>query len=162
MKKYLVILFLLTLTFSVNAQVKLISLNELQQRFTKGKDTTYVVNFWATWCGPCVKELPHFENLKTEYFKKPVKVILLSMDFKSKLNSAVIPFVKKHKLKSEVYVINEPNQQTFISNVDKKWSGALPSTLIVKNNMRSFFEKEFTNIELEDLVKNIVHGDYKP
>ncbi|MFA6276732.1 MAG: TlpA disulfide reductase family protein [Pedobacter sp.] len=160
--KYLLILFLLTLTFAVNAQVKLVSLNELDKRFAKGKDTTYVLNFWATWCGPCVEELPHFENLKTEYFKKPIKVILVSMDFKSKLKSNVIPFVKKHKLKSEVYVINEPNQQAFIDNVDKKWSGALPATLIVINNRRTFFEKEFTGTELEDLVKNIGHGDYKP
>jgi len=161
MKKCLLILFLLTLTFSVNAQVKLISLKELEQRFTKGKDTTYVLNFWATWCVPCVKELPHFENLKSEYFKKPIKVILVSMDFKSKLNSNVIPFVKKHKLKSEVYIINEPNQQAFITNVDKKWSGALPATLMVINNRRTFFEKEFTGTELEDLVKDIIHGDYK-
>ena len=161
MKKCLLILFLLTLTFSVNAQVKLISLKELEQRFAKGKDTTYVLNFWATWCGPCVEELPLFENLKTEYFKKPIKVILVSMDFKSKLKSNVIPFVKKHKLKSEVYVINEPNQQTFIDNVDKKWSGALPATLMVINNRRTFFEKEFTGTELEDLVKSIVHEDNK-
>lgn len=151
--KYLLILLLLTLTYSVNAQVKLVSLNELDKRFAKGKDTTYVLNFWATWCGPCVEELPYFENLKTEYFKKPIKVILLSMDFKSKVKSNVIPFVKKHKLKSEVYVINEPNQQAFIDNVDKKWSGALPATLIVINNRRTFFEKEFTGTELEDLVK---------
>ncbi|MFI5453222.1 TlpA disulfide reductase family protein [Pedobacter sp. UC225_61] len=160
--KYLLILFLLTLTFAVNAQVKLVSLKELDKRFSKGKDTTYVLNFWATWCGPCVEELPYFENLKTEYFKKPIKVILVSMDFKSKVKSNVIPFVKKHKLKSEVYVINEPNQQAFIDNVDKKWSGALPATLIVINNRRTFFEKEFTGTELEDLVKNMVHGDYKP
>ncbi|MBB2144725.1 redoxin domain-containing protein [Pedobacter sp. LMG 31464] len=160
--KYLLSLFLVTATLSANAQVKLVSLNELEQRLSKGKDTTYVINFWATWCGPCVGELSQFESLKKEYFKTPVKVILVSMDFKSKLKSNVIPFVKKQKLKSEVYVINEPNTQAFIDNVDKKWSGALPATLIVKNNSRSFFEKEFVNTELEDLVKNIAHEDYKP
>ncbi|WP_316766734.1 TlpA disulfide reductase family protein [Pedobacter frigiditerrae] len=154
--------FFLICTFSfANAQVKLLTLSELDRRIAKGKDTTYVINFWATWCGPCVAELPSFEKLKKEYFKRPVKVILISMDFKSKLKSDVIPFVKKHKLKSEVYVINEADQQAFIEKVDKKWSGSIPATLVAMRTRRLFFEKEFANNELEDLVKNIVHGDYK-
>jgi thiol-disulfide isomerase/thioredoxin len=159
--KYIVALILVFVINFANAQVKLLTLRELDNRIAKGKDTTYVINFWATWCGPCVAELPSFEKLKTEYFKTPVKVILVSLDFKSKLKSDVIPFVKKQKLKSEVYIINEKDQQAFIEKVDKNWSGAIPATLIAKSNRRLFFEKEFTNKELEDLVKNIVHGDYK-
>ncbi|RZK34033.1 MAG: TlpA family protein disulfide reductase, partial [Pedobacter sp.] len=121
-------ILLLVCTFSfANAQVKLLTLSELDKRIANGKDTTYVINFWATWCGPCVEELPIFERLKKEYYKTPVKVILFSMDFKSKLKSDVIPFVKKHKLKSEVYVINEADQQAFIEKVEKNWSGAIPA-----------------------------------
>ncbi|RZK53341.1 MAG: TlpA family protein disulfide reductase, partial [Pedobacter sp.] len=121
-------ILLLVCTFSfAKAQVKLLTLSELDKRIAKGKDTTYIINFWATWCGPCVEELPIFEKLKKEYFKTPVKVVLVSMDFKSMLKSAVIPFVKKHKLKSEVYVINEADQQAFIEKVEKNWSGAIPA-----------------------------------
>jgi len=160
--KYVSILLLVCAINFANAQVKLLTLSELDNRVAKGKDTTYVINFWATWCAPCVAELPSFEKLKKEYFKTPVKVILVSMDFKSKLKSDVIPFVKKHKLKSEVYIINEKDQQAFIEKVDKKWSGAIPATLIATRTRRLFFEREFTKNELEDLVKNIVHGDYKP
>jgi len=137
-----------------NAQVKLLTLNELEQRVLKGKDTTYVVNFWATWCAPCVAELPNFEKLNKESSGKPLKVILVSLDFKSKLNAAVVPFVKKNKLKSEVFVINEPDQQAFIDQVDKSWSGAIPATLFIhtKSNLRLFKEKEFT---YKDLIKTI-------
>lgn len=155
--RYLLVLLLFFATLTVQAQVKLLSLSELEQRVAQGKDTTYVVNFWATWCGPCVEELPSFEKLNQTNLQKPVKVLLLSMDFKSKLQKEVIPFVKKNKIKSEVYVINEPDQQQFIERVDKKWSGALPSTLFInsKKQIRSFYEKEFTYQELTKTLENL-------
>lgn len=159
--KYIGTILLFFVINFANAQVKLLTLSELDKRIAEGKDTAYVINFWATWCAPCVAELPSFEKLKTEYFKTPIKVILVSMDFKSKLKSDVIPFVKKHKLKSKVYIINEKDQQAFIEKVDKNWSGAIPATLIATRTRRLFFEKEFVKNELEDLVKSIVHGDYK-
>lgn len=155
--RYLLVLLLFFAALTVQAQVKLLSLSELEQRVAQGKDTTYVVNFWATWCGPCVEELPSFEKLNQTNLQKPVKVLLLSMDFKSKLQKEVIPFVKKNKIKSEVYVINEPDQQQFIERVDKKWSGALPSTLFInsKKQIRSFYEKEFTYQELTKTLENL-------
>jgi len=154
MKKYIVTFLLVLAVNVVNAQVKLLTLSELEQRVAKGNDTTYVVNFWATWCGPCVEELPYFERLNVENKKKPFKVILMSLDFKSKLQKDVIPFVAKHQIKSEVYVVNESDQQKFIDRVDKNWSGALPATLIINTakKVRSFHEKDFT---YEELVKTI-------
>jgi len=157
MKKYIVIFFLLFVFFETKAQVKLLTLKELDARVAKGKDTTYVVNFWATWCGPCVEELPNFEKLQKDSMATPIKVLLVSLDFKSKLQSQVIPFVSKNKLQSEVFVINEPDQQAFIEKVDKKWSGAIPATLFVNKdkNKRAFFEKEFTYQELITTLENL-------
>lgn len=154
MYKSIVTILLILAAYSANAQVKLLTLNELEQRVAKGNDTTYVVNFWATWCGPCVEELPYFEKLNNENAKKPFKVILMSLDFKSKLKTDVIPFVAKHKIKSEVYLVNEIDQQKFIDRVDKNWSGALPATLILNTDkkVRAFYEQAFT---YEQLVKTI-------
>jgi thiol-disulfide isomerase/thioredoxin len=155
--KYLFTLFFIFLINTVNAQVKLLNFNELDKRLANGKDTSYVINFWATWCGPCIAELPNFEALRLANLKKPVKVILLSMDFKSKLKSDVVPFVNKQKLQSEVYVINEKDQHAFIEKVDKNWSGAIPATLFIntKNKKRLFFEKEFTYQELNKTLETI-------
>ncbi|RZK61304.1 MAG: redoxin domain-containing protein, partial [Pedobacter sp.] len=101
MKKFLLVCLFFVVSLSLSAQVKLLTLKELDKRIAKGNDTTYVINFWATWCAPCIEELPHFEKLNTEYKNKPVKVILLSFDSKSKLQSRVIPFVKNQKLEAE-------------------------------------------------------------
>lgn len=154
MFKIIVTMLLVFVGCIASAQVKLLTLNELEQRVANGKDTTYVVNFWATWCGPCVEELPYFERLNNENAKNPLKVILMSLDFKSKLKTDVIPFVAKHQIKSEVYVVNETDQQKMIDRVDKKWSGALPATLILNTSkkVRSFHERTFT---YEQLTKTI-------
>lgn len=127
------------------------NLDQLEHRVASGKDTVYVVNFWATWCAPCVKELPNFDQLASKYQDQPLKVILMSVDFKSKLKHVVIPFVKRNHIQSEVYLLNEPSQQEYMSRVDKKWSGSLPATLIInkKKNTRNFYEHEFTWDELE-------------
>jgi thiol-disulfide isomerase/thioredoxin len=142
---------------SLAQQVSLLSLNQLDKRIAAGKDTLYVINFWATWCAPCVKEIPNFEKLGTTYKNTPTKVILVSLDFKSKLKSAVQPFVKRNQLQSEVYVSNEASQQEFIDKVSKDWSGSLPATLIINKtrNTRNFYEQEFTFEDLEKVyLKN--------
>lgn len=150
-----ILICLSLITYSLHAQVKLLTLDELDKRIAKGKDTTYVINFWATWCAPCVAELQHFEKLRIENLKKPVSVLLVSLDFKSKLQKEVVPFVSKNNIKAEVFVLNESDQQTFIERVDKNWSGAIPATLFVKKAVRRFFEKEFTEKELKNTLLNL-------
>jgi thiol-disulfide isomerase/thioredoxin len=61
-------------------------------------DKTYVINFWATWCAPCVKELPYFEEMTKNYSDKNVEVILVSLDFPKKYDSSLKPFIKGHRL----------------------------------------------------------------
>ncbi|KAF2507264.1 TlpA disulfide reductase family protein [Flavobacterium foetidum] len=149
--KLLKISFFLLLLFSVkgyNQNVKLLDINQLNERIKNGKDSTYVVNFWATWCAPCIKELPHFEKLGAEHKKDKLAVLLVSLDFKSKLTSNVIPFVKRKNLKNEVFLLNESNPQEFIDRIDPSWSGSIPATLFIKNDKRKFVESEFTYEQL--------------
>lgn len=152
MKPMLFLLLFLSLC-SVNADaqnIRLITSDELELRLKNGKDSTYVINFWATWCAPCVKEIPGFEKLQHEFSGQKLNVILLSVDNKSKVNSAVAAFVKRHKLSNEVLVANERDPKDYISKIEKSWTGSLPSTLIVNTskNIRQSYEKQFTYNEL--------------
>jgi thiol-disulfide isomerase/thioredoxin len=151
-----VFLFLsLICCLSATAQrVGLITLDQLYDRVDRGGDTLYVINFWATWCAPCVKELPNFEKLSKDYKNKNLRVLLVSMDFKSKLDTTVIPFIRKIGIKNEVLILNETDPQIYINRIDSSWSGALPATLMIKYNKRKFFEKDFTYSELQNEYKN--------
>ncbi|KUJ59369.1 redoxin [Flavobacteriaceae bacterium CRH] len=139
------------LVFSLTAQsqkVKLINVDQLQERIKNGKDSTYVVNFWATWCAPCIKELPNFEKLGAAYKSEKLAVLLVSVDFKSKLISNVEPFVKRKNLKNPVFLLNESNPQEYIDRIDPSWSGSIPATLFIKNDKRKFIESELTYEQL--------------
>lgn len=133
-------------TYSQN--VKLLKIDQLNERIKNGKDSTYVVNFWATWCAPCIKELPHFEKLGAEHKSEKLAVLLVSLDFKSKLASNVVPFVKRKNLKNEVFLLNESSPQEFIDRIDPSWSGSIPATLFIKGSNRKFIESEFTYEQL--------------
>ena len=146
-------LLLATPAFAQNVAV--IKFPELQKRLARLTDTTYVVNFWATWCGPCVKELPNFEQLRVANADRKVKVLLVSLDYASQLDRKVKPFVKQRGLKSEILLLNEPDPNDWIDKVDAKWSGALPFTLILNNKtkQRVSFERELSAAELSAALK---------
>ncbi|GAB2544601.1 TlpA family protein disulfide reductase [Rufibacter soli] len=136
--------------------VPLAKLPQLQKYLSSKSDTTYVLNFWATWCQPCVEELPHFEALQQQYKNKPLKVVLVSMDFAKDLEKKVIPFVNRRQLKSTVFVLDEPDQNAWIDLVDPSWSGAIPATLILNNarHQRFFIEKPLTLPQLQDFISS--------
>lgn len=124
------------------------------EKFLNRKDDkVYVINFWATWCAPCVKELPYFEKLNSEYEVKNVEVILVSLDFPHLYDSKLKPFIEKKKLKSKVIALDDVDMNTWIPKVDGSWSGSLPATMIYKNENSKFFEQSFTYEELEKEVK---------
>lgn len=121
------------------------------ERFLYIEDNkTYVVNFWATWCKPCVAELPYFEKLNREYADKGVEVILVSLDMPGRLETKLLPFLEEKKLTSRVIVLDDPKQNEWIPKVDREWSGAIPATLIYNDKKRAFYESSMTYEELEN------------
>lgn len=140
------------------AQATIIRFNTVDSLLKNKSDTTPVINFWATWCKPCVAELPYFEMLNKQYAGKGVKVILISMDFKRQLEVRVKPFVEKNNIQSEVLLLDEPDYNSWIDKVDPSWSGAIPATVIVSKNKKLFLEKDFSSYEeLENTVKPLIN-----
>mgnify|MGYP006275720043 CR=1 FL=1 len=117
-------------------------------------DTTYVINFWATWCAPCVKEMPAFIKLEENYRHNKLKIILTSMDFGGNVNKRVRGFMNKHGIKSKVVVLDDPDSNSWINKVNSDWSGGIPATLIYNKEKRLFFEKEFTYEELNHVIQS--------
>lgn len=159
LSKPLLLSFSLLLTAPAFAQhVAVVKFPELQKRLARPTDTTYVVNFWATWCAPCVKELPNFEQIRTAYANKKVKVLLVSLDYASQVDKKIKPFVQRRGLKSEVLVLNETDPNEWLEKVDAKWSGSLPFTLIFNNKtkQRATFEHELTKTELANALQKFL------
>ncbi|MGS2740478.1 TlpA family protein disulfide reductase [Sinomicrobium sp. M5D2P17] len=119
-------------------------------------DKTYVINFWATWCKPCVAELPYFERLRKEYADKKVEVVLVSLDMHGTFEKKLLPFVREKKLESEVIVLDDPKQNDWISKVNEEWSGAIPATLIYNKTNRAFYESSLTYEDLENNLKALI------
>ncbi|HTO34940.1 MAG TPA: TlpA disulfide reductase family protein, partial [Flavobacterium sp.] len=137
--------------------LKSFDFDRLEPYLNQKNDTVYVVNFWATWCVPCVEELPHFEKLNAEYKERDFKMLLVSLDFPKMAESRVIPFIKEKDLKAEVVLLNDPDANRWIEKVSKDWSGAIPATLIYKNNTREFYEKTFTEDELAIEIQKFIN-----
>lgn len=133
--------------------VEKITFSDFEKRSKSDNDTTYVFNFWATWCKPCVAELPYFDKIGEE--NKKVKVILISLD-NALQTPKVDAFVKEKKVKSEVVIMKDTNYNDWIDKVDSTWSGAIPATLIVNNKTgyRKFHEGDLSYEELKSLTIN--------
>jgi thiol-disulfide isomerase/thioredoxin len=138
-------------------KLKSYNFDGLQPYLNQKNDTVYVINFWATWCVPCVKELPYFEKLNQKYKSGKFKMILVSLDFPKMIESRVIPFIINKNLQAEVVVLNDPDANTWIEKVAKEWSGAIPATIIYKNDKRKFYEQSFTEEDLETEIKSFIN-----
>lgn len=148
-----VLVFILPGTDSYSQPIRIIKYPELRQILDQTSDSTVlVVNFWATWCAPCVAEIPHFERIGALYASRGVKVILVSLDAASQLKKKVEPFVAGKGIRSaEVLLLDERDYAAWIDKVSPEWSGALPFTLIIDTNsrIRKGFERPLTLAELE-------------
>ncbi len=123
-------------------------------RNNKQNDTLYVINFWATWCKPCVEELPGFEKINAAYAGTKVKVILVSNDMKKELTGRLPKFINDKKIQAQVVFMNETNPNDWIELVNKTWSGAIPATWFVRGASAKeyFHEGELTYDELKNVI----------
>ena len=158
MKHFLSILLFSIFVQSTVAQEVLVfdTFVDFEKSILKNDENVYVINFWATWCAPCVKELPYFQQLHLD--NKRVKVILVSLDSKSDIDRKLKPFLLKKKLTAQVVALTDKDYNSWLEKIDKDWSGSIPATLLLSGNKKLFAEREFENlVELNDYVNSFTN-----
>jgi thiol-disulfide isomerase/thioredoxin len=157
MKKILVTVGISFLSYCAVAQsIPAMSIDEVIKR-SSSKDTTYIINFWATWCAPCVEELPVFNKLHQRYGDKPVKVLLVSLDFKQDYPMKLNTFLQRKSIKPDVIWLSDTNPNVFVPKVDNAWEGSIPATVVVRpaTGDKKFIEGQVTEKQLAGIVERM-------
>ncbi len=133
------------------------SFDEIEPLFQAQDDTVHVINFWATWCKPCVEELPYFERLAKEMEGQPVKIVMVSLDFKKDIATKLLDFVRNRPLTLPVVALTDSKYNNWIDRVDPEWGGAIPVTLIYKKGARFFVPEQFPSYaQLNEAVRQLL------
>lgn len=150
-------LFFFVATDCFSQEIKQVKINELEKIIKESK-TPLLVNFWATWCMPCIEEIPYFQEEVKKHKKDSLQLILVSLDFQKQYPAALSAFVKKRKYVFPVIWLNETDADYFCPKIDSKWSGSIPATLFVNNKTgyRKFFEKQLSEEELKKEIMAIL------
>jgi thiol-disulfide isomerase/thioredoxin len=144
-------------TFSYGQEAEVIKFEKLNSLLEEKGEKIQVINFWATWCAPCIKELPLFEAL-TARNDPSVKVTLISLDFADELKK-VNSFISRRKIQSDVLLLDEIDYNAWIDRVEKTWGGAIPATLFInqRTGQRKFVERELKDGELEEVIASLLN-----
>ncbi len=140
---------------SVGKSIKVVDFKDFEKLLSKKNDTLYVINFWATWCSPCVEELPYFLAAHQKYSKNKFRLILVSLDFENQLNSRLLPFVHKNNISCEVLLLRQDRSHVWIPKVNKNWSGSIPATLFISNGKHTFHEGQLSKEQLTNYINKL-------
>lgn len=146
------VILILCLGLSSRAQ-QVILFPQMDSLLQESGKEILVVNFWATWCKPCVAELPSFDSLAASG-RDDLRFLFISLDFKSQLKSKLVPFLEQRKFPGPVFLLNEPDYNSWINRVDPRWQGSIPATLVLNKmtGKRVFHEGSVTSAELLLLI----------
>jgi thiol-disulfide isomerase/thioredoxin len=149
--------FIMSFLFSSQANsqdIELIRIPDLEKILNNQDDRIHVINFWATWCGPCVKEFPVFEKVSKQYNNDKVKFLMISLDFPSQIDKQLKPFLRKNSATLDVAVMMDVDYNAWIDKVDRSWQGDIPVTLLFNNakKQRIFHKGEIDEQGLKKLI----------
>jgi thiol-disulfide isomerase/thioredoxin len=139
--------------FAQNAAI--IKYDDLAKMMARQNDTTYIFNFFATWCEPCVEEFPDFQRFAENYAGKKIKLVFVSLDFRKDYRKRLLPFLKKNHVTNEAVLLDETDYNSWIDKVDTAWDGNIPATLVLNNNkhIRKMFALEFIYDSLTSAIE---------
>lgn len=154
-----IITFLIICGSTYSQDIQKWKVTDVEAYIAAAKDEILVINCWATFCKPCVAEIPSFIRVTDKYKEKGVKLLLVSLDLRSYYPEKIKSFASAHKFTAPIVWLDETNADYFCPKFDPKWSGSLPATLFIntKTGKRSFFEEEMTAEAFEKQLLNIMN-----
>jgi thiol-disulfide isomerase/thioredoxin len=161
-KSLLIIVLLVISSFIFSQEIRSVKITELEKIIAESK-TPLIINFWATWCQPCIEEIPYFleevkENNASASSADSLTILLVSLDFKEAFPKGISSFAAKRKIKAPIVWLDETNADYFCPKIDAKWSGAIPATLFInkKTGHRNFVEEQISHEQLKKEIKAIL------
>ena len=132
-------------------------MNDLLE-YVDRSDSALVINFWATFCGPCIEEIPYFQTITEKYKDQKVKLLLVSLDFKEYYPQKITAFAKRFGFTAEIVWLDEEKPDEFCPKIDSSWSGAMPATLFVNktSNYKTFVEAQLKPEEVEAAIQKLI------
>lgn len=144
------------LSVSYGQHLESISWLSFKKHIDKNPDSVYVVNFWATWCKPCVQEMPDLWE-ETEKFKnKKVRLVPISLNFPEEAQTKVVPFIEKNFPEKKFYILNQILQSEDISGISSEWGGGIPFTMILYKGKKHTYERKLRKRELEEVLMKLL------
>lgn len=157
MKKisFVLVAALLASSVSFSQTIKKVKISDVLKMADTAK-SPLVINFWATWCAPCVNELKWFEKTIAEY--KNVNILLVSLDYGEDYPNGIAKFAKSKGYKAPIVWLNETDANMFCAKVDKRWQGTIPVTLMVNNakGYREFYDHQLPEAQLKLALNKLV------
>ncbi|MGN6416638.1 MAG: TlpA disulfide reductase family protein [Pseudobacter sp.] len=158
MKKVILLIFCVVFACCCFAQqVRKVKIGELTS-YIDSCEHPLVVSFWATWCAPCVEEIPWLQAGVEQFKNEKVELVLVSLDFDREYPKGLQDFITKQKFKASFFWLDETNADYFCPAIDEKWSGGIPATLFInkKTGYRKFFERQLTDRQVVPEIRLLI------
>ena|SRR5664279_1609207 len=138
--------------FKNSLKIEVLNFHQFESSLHKYNDTLYLVNFWASWCGPCREEFPALQKAAMKYSSGKFRLIMVSLDFTSQLETKLRPYLKSNPVNARLILLNDPHQNEWIDKVDPNWSGEIPFSLLYKNSDHESYSHSFNSNEIDSII----------
>ena len=159
MKKIGLSLLFASLSFFAKSQrIPSWKIEDVVDHYSKSTDSVYVVNFWATFCKPCVAEIPYLQSISSKYLNQKVNLLLVSLDLPVFYPGKIGAFARMNNFTAPIVWLNESDADHFCPMIDKKWTGSIPATVFVNGatGYKRFIESSMTEEQFEMELKKAI------